>query len=663
MPLIPLCRYNAVQSSLQQLASSIDSCNSFHDGLSLSSSISTVTADAARGTASLGSSLRASTGGLHTASTLSTQSKSDLSMPRSLVHEVVVPQDVLGNSIAAPWSGNHDASNVVGPMLDTSQDRAAAAPESIRSDCGPVNSCWWPGSGDGQSYAESQLVSSPTPSGMLGFAILREETFAASASHLASVTHDCFLLARLEASDVIVQHSKDRWSNCHDKQHMLLAAGRSETFSPSRGERLAQLKRRQNEKRGTSAAGGARMDFRDYTPSPDCSPSCAAAQSMPVHPFSNQGQPAGVSVYSSCGGSVINSQASDAQQQWPQGSLDSGSWLQPPSVRSSAGRQGGGDEVAVATVPSPAPLLKWNLHMPPDSRPLVQHQVHQQPYEQKPPLHLQSAPGRYRPDTTGDTQESQRSFTSSTTSEHRYGSQHSTVSNSNDPISVRRTGLSTPLSAAAAEAPIQSSAVHRRSSLSAAPVLTGAGAGASEGADGTADSGSPTIRQRRVGPGAAIGLQQPASASSAYPGASKSSALNHRSAGSSGLSAAAGGSAQLRAQTAAAAVGLNADWAAGRYGSGSESPVPGTGSPSSRRGSAIERPQSVGPEGDPAELAPLTDPETRLRYVILLDLAVRTLGPCAAAAAAHRQDDLLYRGRHNSLTGLTGFTCLLPPMS
>ncbi|WIA17459.1 hypothetical protein OEZ85_014304 [Tetradesmus obliquus] len=48
------------------------------------------------------------------------------------------------------------------------------------------------------------------------------------------------------------------------------SGGRLETLSPSRGERLAQLKRRQNEKRGSSASGGSRgSPFAELAPLPD----------------------------------------------------------------------------------------------------------------------------------------------------------------------------------------------------------------------------------------------------------------------------------------------------------------------------------------------------------------------------------------------------------
>ncbi|WIA37680.1 hypothetical protein OEZ86_014574 [Tetradesmus obliquus] len=60
-----------------------------------------------------------------------------------------------------------------------------------------------------------------------------------------------------------------------------LSSGRLETLSPSRGERLAQLKRRQNEKRGSSASGGSRGSplFPGQSPSPaPQSPDCCAAE-------------------------------------------------------------------------------------------------------------------------------------------------------------------------------------------------------------------------------------------------------------------------------------------------------------------------------------------------------------------------------------------------
>ena len=165
-----------------------------------------------------------------------------------------------------------------------------------------------------------------------------------------------------------------------------------------------------------------------------------------------------------------------------------------------------------------------------------------------------------------------------------------------------------PLSAPAAE-PASYASGSSRSTLSAAAVLTGAVGDAS---DSTGPDSSPTIRQRRLGPGGALGVQQPVSASPEYPGASRVPALNRRAAGSPALGVAAGSPAHLRAQTAAAAVGMNSDW------SGTGSPVAGTSSPSVKRGGVFDRPQSVGPDGDMgAELAPLLDPETSLRWVAL----------------------------------------------
>lgn len=399
---------------------------------------------------------------------------------------------------------------------------------------------------------------------------------------------------------------------CSCTFHNTHTAGRPETLSPTRGERLAQLKRRQNEKRGSSAAGGPRPDLRDYSPSPDCSPSYASGQAIAAA-FANSSMPATAGAYADgCNGSDWASSYGSATS--PRSRLGAGADGNASSLSSGRGSPNVAG-AAAAPAPAPSPLLKWNLQTTPDNRPNAQQQAqHQQQVSGSSLMHLHSFPAGYSPEPGGSGTRSRPPAASS-----MFGASPAAGPaarrGSSDLAAMGRPGMA-PLSAAAAEAPTYSPS-SGRPTVSAAAVLTGTGArGFSNSSDdGNSSNGSPTIRQRRLGAGGSLGLQQPVSASPEYPGASKSSIASRRAAGSPAFGAAAGSPAQLRAQTAAAAVGLNADWAAAGFGSGSGSPSAGVGSPNSRRGGVFDRPQSVGPEGVDvgADLAPLQDPEASLR--------------------------------------------------
>lgn len=353
-----------------------------------------------------------------------------------------------------------------------------------------------------------------------------------------------------------------------------LPAGRADALSPSRGERLAQLKRRQNEKRGASAAGGSRADPRDYIGSPDSSysPSYASGPAAGT-PF--QATP-----------------VSGTNSSWASGSSDrTNGYMQSPAPAS-----------------APTSLLHWNLHTAPAGRPIVQQQQpHPHNEQQQVPtsglMHLRSAPIGYFPESVR-VEATGRPVAESFVAAGAYSAvSHSAKGSHELAVPGRHTAGS--LSAAAAQ-PSTYSPSSIRSTVSAAAVLTGAVA---ETYDSSAESNSsPTIRQRRLGPGGALGVQQPASASPEYPGASRAAAVNRRADNSPALGAAAGNPAHLRAQTAAAAVGMNSDWG------GTGSPVAGTASPSVKRGGYSDRPQSVAPDGEMgADLAPMSDPETSLR--------------------------------------------------
>lgn len=472
----------------------------------------------------------------------------------------------------------------------------------------------------------------------------------------------CVTVCRLCLGPTPPQSSSSLCMYClYRLSHVLLSVGRAETLSPSRGERLAQLKRRQVEKRAVSATGSTRgstpWDSQDGAP--------AGALTAPPLTGSTEGLGPRAVTAGPLPAGALGWRASNSGADFPcsTGIFGYGASSSPaPAEEAGSYAAGSGSNVRGGH----GSLLQWHIPtgpggrvLPPGSAGSGAVQYHPQQHQQQQPSspepnggHSHSQ-GSYSPTNSWDSSSglaAGRAFQSSTGSAPATGSPKMGPLLQNVPRTVSAAAV---LMNAAVDSHTASSSSNadssglgyrssrfqqvRSGSSSPAPTETGA-SGQSSGLPAGSSRLHGTISSA-AGAGAGFNRQQQQGsiatrAQTAAPavGISAGSTAGYSTAQQGPLEWGAGSSSSPTGRLGGGACAPNSSSSSGAAGpgpgsmNGAVSPTRSPGGLGGRVGSGLrgvpsgaERPQSSGmaeAELAGADLAPLQDPEAGLRCVV-----------------------------------------------